>query len=300
MKIGNGKWGTRNTQHVTMNATTDNPKSKPVRHRWWRRHLALPQEHGSWPLFLMPCFVGAAVAGEWNGPLWRFLFGSLALFLGRQPLGLYARTRFGRRQAKDAHLALGWAVAYLLLAGVLLLPLLWQGRSGLLLLAAPAAGLMLLYLVLLTRRQERAFWMQALAVAGLSLGAPGAYYAATGRWDVVTFWLWLLVFLGGLEGVLSVQVRLTQRNGEMDKHEHTVARRAAGYELVMLVTVALLVAGRQVPGLVWVPFLLLTLRTTWYLVHPMQDVRILHIGISQMGTTTAFGLLLVGAFWRVG
>jgi len=275
---------------------TTNPKS--TRRRWLRKYLALPQEHGSWPLFLVPCFVGAAVAGEWNGLLGAFLSGSLALFMARQPLGLFVRTRFGRRKAKDAHLALGWAVAYLLLAGLLLIPLLWQGRSGLLFLAVPAGALMLLYLDLLTQRKERAFWMEVLAVAGLSLGAPGAFYAATGRWEAIAGWLWVLVFLGGLEGVLSVQVRLQQRAGTEAGQERVPLTWVIGYELLMLAIVGLLAAGAQVPGLAWVPFLLLALRTAWYMMRPAPDVRISHIGIAQMGATIVFGVLLVGAFVR--
>jgi len=291
----------RNTQYVIriMQTSRINPKSKtknPKSRGWFRKYLALPQEHGSWPLFLVPCFVGAAVAGEWNGPLWAFLVGSLALFMARQPLGLFVRTRFGRRKARDAHLALGWAVAYLLLASALLIPLLWNGRSGLLLLGVPAGALMTLYLVLLTRRKERAFWMQVLAVAGLSLGAPGAYYAATGRWEAIAGWLWVLVFLGGLEGVLSVEVRLQQREGVEPGQERFPLAWVAGYEVLMLAVIGLLAATGQVPGLTWAPFLLLALRTWWYMVHPAPDVRISHIGITQMGATIVFGLLLVGTF----
>lgn len=276
---------------------TTNPESQirnPRPRGWLRKYLAVPQEHGSWPLFLVPCFVGAAVSGEWNRPLWAFLAGSLALFMARQPLSLFVRTRFGRRKANDAHLALGWAVAYLLLASVLLTPLLWQGRSGLLFLAVPAGGLMLLYLGLLARRKERAFWMQVLAVAGLSLGAPGAYYAATGRWEAIAGWLWVLVFLGGLEGVLSVQVRLQQRDGAEPGKERVPLVWVAGYELLMLAIVGFLAVAGRVPGLAWVPFLLLALRTAWYIVRPSPDARISHIGVTQMGATIAFGVLLVG------
>ncbi len=278
---------------------TDNPKSQirnPKSRGWLRKYLALPQEHGSWPLFLVPCFVGAVVAGEWNGPLWAFLVGSLALFMARQPLGLFVRTRFGRRKAKDARLALGWAVAYLVLAGVLLFPLLWQGRSGLLFLAVPAGALMLLYLGLLVRRKERAFWVEVLAVAGLGLGAPGAYYAATGRWAAIAGWLWVLVFLGGLEGVLSVQVRLQQREHAEPGQERVPLAWVTGYELLMLAIVGLLAATAWVPGLTWVPFLLLALRTAWYMIRTSPDVRISHIGIAQMGAMIAFGMLLVGVF----
>jgi hypothetical protein len=284
-----------------MQTSKVNPKSKiqnPRSRGWFRKYLALPQEHGSWPLFLVPCFVGAVVAGEWNGPLWAFLIGALALFMARQPLGLFVRTQFGRRKAKDAHMALGWAVAYLLLSAVLLVPLLWHGRIGLLFLGVPAGGLMVLYLVLLTRRQERAFWVQVLAVAGLSLGAPGAYYAATGQWEAIAGWLWVLVFLGGLEGVLSVEVRLQQRDGTDPGQERIPLTWVAGYEVLMLIAVGFLSATGRVPTLTWVPFLLLALRTAWYMARPAPDVRISHIGITQMGATIAFGVLLAGTLIR--
>jgi hypothetical protein len=59
------------------------------------------------------------------------------------------------------------------------------------------------------RKTERGVAVQLVAVAGLTLTAPAAWYAVTGRLDTKGFWLWILnaLYFGG--GVFYVKMHVT-------------------------------------------------------------------------------------------
>ncbi|HZD11337.1 MAG TPA: YwiC-like family protein, partial [Candidatus Binatia bacterium] len=61
-------------------------------HRWFRKSLLFPAEHGSWPWLLVPYLVGASIAGQWSPASGLVLLGGLSIFLLRQPATAWLRT----------------------------------------------------------------------------------------------------------------------------------------------------------------------------------------------------------------
>jgi hypothetical protein len=50
-----------------------------------------------------------------------------------------------------------------------------------------------------TRLEERTIAGESLAICGLTLTAPAAYYVASGRWDGTALWLWLRGLRAGVD-----------------------------------------------------------------------------------------------------
>ena len=152
----------------------------------------MPREHGAWGILLIPFATAVGVAGVWNLPL--------ALLLVTVVCFYVARTSFLKQNFR-------WTAVLLAGSATCMLPLLlvwklwWLVGFGIL--AAPLAF----------RKTERSVAMQLLAVCGLTLTAPAAWYVATGRLD----WrLWLLNVLYFAGGVFYVKMHIAaaiQRGG---------------------------------------------------------------------------------------
>lgn len=87
----------------------------------FRKHLALPQQHGAWALWLGPFCVGIAVGRALTpGHFWLTL-AMLGAFLALQPLTILVKAWAGRRPTAERAPALVWLAAYgaLALAGAL-------------------------------------------------------------------------------------------------------------------------------------------------------------------------------------
>lgn len=126
---------------------------------------------------LIPFATAVGVAGIWNLPVALLLVGVLCFYI--------ARTSFLKQNYR-------WTVALLAGSAACVLPLLfvwklwWLAAFGVV--AAPLAF----------RKTERSITMQLLAVAGLALTAPAAWYVATGQLDYRLWLLNVLYFAGGI------------------------------------------------------------------------------------------------------
>jgi len=147
----------------------------------------MPREHGAWGILLIPFATAVGVAGVWNLPVALLLVSILCFYV--------ARTSF---------LKLNYRWTAILLAGcaACTLPLLlvwklwWLAAFGVV--AAPLAF----------RKTERSITVQLLAVAGLTLTAPAAWYAATGKLELTALQLWLLNVLYFAGGVFYVRMHV--------------------------------------------------------------------------------------------
>lgn len=144
----------------------------------------MPREHGAWGILLIPFATAVGVAGIWNLPVTLLLVSILCFYI--------ARTSFLKQNFR-------WTVILLAGSAAAALPLLvvwklwWLTAFGAV--AAPLAF----------RKTERNLAMQLLAVAGLTLTAPAAWYAATGKLDCR---LWLLNGLYFAGGVFYVKMHI--------------------------------------------------------------------------------------------
>lgn len=259
----------------------------------FRKQLLLPAEHGSWSWLLVPYLVGTAVAQTFNLAALLVLIGSLALFLLRQPATIWLRIRQGRGRQSDGtivqRLVLGLGgVALLCLLGLLAL-----GVTAIFWLALPVAGLLAVYVAAALGRQTsvRVLWMELAGAAGLALTAPAAMIAASGQMTAVAWWLWLLLALLNVLGVLYVRLRLADTHGRETNRHPMLGAHLVG---VGVVTAAVLTG--HIPTLTILPFAALAGRALWAYPRPRPIRHIKKFGFTEVGVELACGLLLILAY----
>jgi hypothetical protein len=265
------------------------------------RHIALPQDHGSWVFLFSPLLIGLFAGGGWKPASALLVVAALAAFLIRQPASIAIKALSGRRSRRDLSPALAWlgiysAVGLLGLVGLILL-----GFGYLLYLAVPGILVFVWHLYLISRRQERRQMGIELVGAGvLALAAPAAFWVARGTPDSQGWWLFGLVWLQSAASIVYAYLRLEQRvlpaipaMAERLK----MGRRALLYTTFNLVlTLALTIAG-ILPALLPGAYALQWLETIWgALVRPAVGVKPTRIGVRQLIVSTLFTLMFILAW----
>ncbi|MFQ5826418.1 MAG: YwiC-like family protein [Dehalococcoidia bacterium] len=261
----------------------------------------IAKEYGAWSMLLMAFVLGPGVAAHFNVETGLFLGVAVALFLARYPLSLLLK-RGGR--GPDRGRLLRWTGIYSSGAILLLLPLLFRYRLwGLIPLGAAYGVSLMVYLYMISRKQERTIWGELWAVAGLSLAAPGAYYAATGLWGKTALLLWLFSLLYSGASVFYVPMKFRHRTLATPGREQKwsfpkgwrLGRRSLLYLGIILLTVGLLALGGQVPSLAPLAFLPLAVKTV-SAVFWVRPASIRRIGFTEVAHVALFALLLIGAY----
>lgn len=147
----------------------------------------MPREHGAWGVLLIPFVTAVGVAGVFDL--------KVALLLGSILSFYVARTSFLKRDFQ-------WTFILLAVSAGCTAPLLIVWRLWWLAAFGGVAGL------LAFRKTERGIAMQLLAVCGLTLTAPAAWYVATGQLNQRAWWLWLLNVLYFAGGVFYVKMHV--------------------------------------------------------------------------------------------
>jgi hypothetical protein len=148
-----------------------------------------PREHGAWGILLVPFATACGAAWQWNLPAALLLASVLCFYV--------ARTSWLKRQWK-------WVVGLLAASVTAAVPLVvvWQlwWLPAFAVVAAPLAS----------RPTGRSVWSQLLGVIGLTLTAPAAWYAATGKLDATAWRLWVVMVAYFTGGVLYVRMFITR------------------------------------------------------------------------------------------
>lgn len=261
----------------------------------------IPREHGSWAMLTAPLLLGLALAPAWHGRALVLLVAALGFFLVRFPLATLVKTR---RSAKTNRVYLWqWAAIYggiTALAGgwlVLAHRLWWLLPMGVI-----GGLLVLLHLWLITRRQEMSVGGELSGIFGLALGAPMAYYAASGRLDYTAAILWLVnaLYFGGAVFYIKLKVRRQPRLPAPNRPLNRLAEAKAclAYHTFALTVMAALAALRWVPALTPLAFVPVTLKV-WYGAWQWQDKKslsLVRLGITEIVHTVAFVALVMAAF----
>jgi len=147
----------------------------------------LPREHGAWGIILIPFATAVASTGVFDRPVALLLASILCFYLARTSFlkGDYRRTA-------------GLLAASLITAA----PVIWIGHRWWLV----AFGASVVPIAL--RRTNRGIAWQLVAVAGLTLTAPVAWYVATGSLGWPAWRLWLLNALYFAGRVLYVKMHI--------------------------------------------------------------------------------------------
>ncbi|HVI09188.1 MAG TPA: YwiC-like family protein [Candidatus Binatia bacterium] len=266
--------------------------------------LIAPREHGAWGLLLVPLFTGGATAVIGDGallPVIALMIAALLLFWLRTPLEsilgtgpIKAQTPHERRTVTATIIVLGGAAAATLIS------LFWNGHNrGLVVLGAIAvsafAGQALL------RKMGRSVRMlaQVVGVAGLTVTAPAAYYAAGGRLDRTAWALWIANFLFAGNQIHYVQLRIHSARLTERREKVAQGRSFLAGELLLAVILILAAWFQVFPAMAAFAFAPLLLRGAAWFLDRDSTLTVRRLGWTELGHAVAFGVLLVAGL-RLG
>jgi hypothetical protein len=267
----------------------------------FRRHIALPTDHGSWVFLLSPLLIGLFAGGRWTPAVVPLVVAALAAFLLRQPVTIAVKAYSGRRSRSDLPAARFWILIYGLI-GLLAVAILFAlGFWYLLVLALPAAPVFGWHLSLVARREERRqLGVEIVGSGVLALAAPGALWVTLGHADPRGWWLFALTWFQSAASIVHAYLRLEQRELIIAPElpmRLKMARRALLYTTFNLLAVIAFSLTGYLPLLLPLPYALQWAETLWGTLRPAVGVRPTLIGVRQLIVSTIFTVLFI-LTWR--
>jgi hypothetical protein len=266
-----------------------------------KRHIALPQEHGSWVFLISPLLIGLFAGGSWSPASGYLILGAFAVFLIRQPVTVLVKIFSGRRAKRDLPAAWFWLGVYAILGILSLIGLVTLGFGYLLILAIPGAPVFAWHLYLVSRRSERRqIGIELVGIGVLALIAPAAYWVGKGAPDPTGWWLFGLIWFQSAASIVYAYLRLDQRvlkNMPVIRERIRMGSRALFYTTFNLAAVAFLSVAGLLPSLLFVPYLLQWAESIYGTLNPAVGVKPTRIGIRQLIVSSLFTVLFI-VFWR--
>ena len=236
----------------------------------------MPREYGAWGILLIPFATAVGVSGVFDSKVTLLLLSVLCFYV--------ARTSFLKQNMRWTVLLLAGSVAC---TAVLLLEWrLWW------LVALGAAATPLAF-----RKTERNIAVQLVAVAGLTLTAPAAWYTATGRMDSKALWLWILnalYFGGGVYYVkMHVAAAIRRKAYESLAEKAQVGASTLVYYGSALACLCLMAAWRAIPVAVMVAYVPVVVRAMVGMSRLSTTLRIKRLGWTEVAYSIVFAASLV-------
>jgi archaellum biogenesis protein FlaJ (TadC family) len=265
------------------------------------RSIPLPKEHGSWAMFSVPLIIGLAVAGTWQWRSALLIFAALGLFMLRFPIDTMIKTR--KRPTTDRAWLIRWAGVYGSIAVICGGWLVAVDRLyGLIGFGVIGAALLVYHWWLVDRRKEMSATGELAGIFGLALGAPLAYYTASGQIDSTALALWIVnaLYFGGTVFYIKLKVRQQPKEPAPDRMSERLVKAKAclSYQSSVLTLVILLVAFQRLPALAALAFVPMTLKVL-YGAARWQDRKSLslpRLGMIEMAHSALFAVLIIAAF----
>ena len=272
---------------------------------YFKKHIALPQDHGSWVFILSPLLVGIFAGGDFTYATFNLIVAAMSAFMIRQPLTVTVKAYSGRRPKTDLDSARFWVLVYGSISALALLGLILEGFGYILFLAVPGVPVFAWHLWLVSRRAERRqAGIEVIATGVLSLVAPAAYWVGIREYDPFGWWLWGFTWLQSAASIVYAYLRLSQRELDQDQaavksrsERWRIGRRALLYTSFNLAVSIGLGFSNLVPRFIFIPFLAQWLETLWGITHPAVGWKPTRIGIRQLIVSIAWTILFI-AFWR--
>jgi hypothetical protein len=274
----------------------------------FERHIALPQDHGSWVFILSPLLIGLFAGKHFYPASINLIVAAMGAFLLRQPLSIAVKAYAGRRSRADLPAARFWMLVYGVIILLAVAGLVAEGFSYILYLAVPGIPVFIWHLYLVSKRAERRqAGVEILATGTLSLAAPAAYWIGQGGYDPLGWALWLLTWLQSAASIVYAYLRLQQRElpqkgkqavGVEGSGVGRMSKRALQYTSFNLLLTFVLGWSTWLPRWIFVPYLVQWLETIWGVSHPATDWKPTAIGIRQLIVSTLFTVLFI-IFWRL-
>jgi hypothetical protein len=269
----------------------------------FKRHVALPSDHGSWVFLLSPLLIGLFAGESWSLASVYLIIAALAAFLIRQPTSIAVKAYSGRRSKRDLPAAWFWMGFYGLIALLALAGLISHGYAYLLILALPGVPVFAWHLYLVSRRAERRQLGVELVGSGvLALVAPAGYWVGMGSPEPTGWLLLALTWLQSAASIVYAYLRLEQR--EWKEIPPTSMRIKSGWRALLYTTFNLLLTlglslATIIPTLLFIPYALQWAETMWGTLRPAVGYKPTTIGIRQLVVSTLFTILFI-ITWNIG
>ena len=273
----------------------------------FRRHIALPQDHGSWVFILSPLLIGLFAGKHLTPASINLIVAAMGAFLLRQPVSIAVKAYAGRRSRDDLPAARFWMLAYGVIVLLALAELTIAGFFCVLYLAIPGIPVFAWHLYLVSKRAERKqAGIEILATGALALAAPAAYWVGVGHYDPRGWVLWLLTWLQSAASIVYAYLRLEQRTQSPKgmqaeaperSEQWIMGKRALQYTSFNLALSLALGWTAWLPRWIFIPYLVQWLETLWGITHPATGWKPTAIGVRQLIVSTLFTLLFI-VFWR--
>lgn len=273
--------------------------------QFFKKQIALPQDHGSWVFILSPLLVGIFAGDDFSPATFSLIVAAMSAFLIRQPMTVAVKAFSGRRPKTDLPAARFWLLVYGFIAALALLGLIFSGFGYILYLAVPGIPVFAWHLWLVSKRAERRQeGVEVIATGVLSLAAPAAYWVGIREYDAFGWWLWALTWLQSAASIVYAYLRLGQRELEPDQASaksrsdwRRMGSRAFLYTSFNLVLSLGSGVANLIPRFVFVPFLLQWAETVWGIQNPAVGWKPTRIGIRQLIVSILWTVLFIWV-WR--
>lgn len=266
----------------------------------FRKHIALPTDHGSWVFLLSPLLIGLFAGDSWSESTFLLILAALSAFLARQPVTILVKIYSHRRNRVDLFTAWIWTIFFSLTGSLALIGLIRAGFTYLLLLVLPGLLVFGWHLFLVSRRAERRqLGVEVVASGVLALSAPAAFWVAKGEPLAIGWWLWGLTWLQSAASIVYAYLRLEQRG--LSTIPMVTTRINMGFRTLLYTSFNLILACGLaffgiLPTLIFLPYSLQWIETIWGTFRPAVGVKPTRIGMRQLVVSSLFTLTFILAW----
>ncbi|MCL4395704.1 MAG: YwiC-like family protein [Chloroflexi bacterium] len=260
--------------------------------------ILLPHEHGAWAMLVVPLLVGVGASRVLDIRVVLFLLAVFGFFMLRYPLVLLVKSR----AAEVRENAMRWSVIYAALTSVDAAVLLALTRLWLLIpLGLLGLVSLVVYLWLAARRVEMSTAGEWIGIAGLALGAPGAYLIGRGALDATAVALYALnlLYFGGTVSYIKFKVREQMRSvppGASWTERIAAGRATVIYHALVLASALVLAVAGILPALAALAFVLPVCKVVGGVSVRPSRLSLTRLGAVETAVTAAFALALLAAY----
>jgi hypothetical protein len=252
-------------------------------------------------MFGVPLIIGFIIAVVWQWRSLLLILAALGLYLLRFPIDTLIKTR--KHPNADRVGLTRWTAIYgtltALCSGWLIMI---DQLYGLIPLGAIGVALLAYHWWLVDRRREMSVVGELTGIFGLALGAPLAYYTATGRLDGIAAALWVVnaLYFGGTVFYIKLKVRQQPREPKPDRvsERFVKAKACLAYQSIVLTIALVLVAWDHLPWLVFLAFVPRTLKVLYGTARwqDKQTLSLPRLGMVEIVHSMLFAALIIAAF----
>lgn len=248
-------------------------------------------------MFYVPFVLGLLVAGKFNLPALLLLLSATAVFISRESLLIWWRARKRGRQTQSSAEAKRLLTIYFLIAAATGVPLVAAYKLYWLIpLALVGSVLLLVNGWQAADFEDRTVQSEVMAIAGLTMAAPAAFYVANGQWSQIAWWLWALSSAYFASSVFYVKLRVTWLHAKSSEEKHRVRRQCVGYHSFLLVSLLALAVTRSLPLFALIAFAPVLARTLRSLLKPETHLNLKRVGIAEIIYSVFFLLFITLTF----